>query len=217
MSVNTVLTVLLVILGGFMTFLIMLQEGKGGGLAALGGTKAAGIEGVTNPIRRATGWLAGVFFLLAIILGIVNKPSQSPDFITESKEATATKTAPTVDETGPQVQLSPNIPKPEMNVIPKAIPASNTTTVPAPVTPPIKAIDKTPDAAKPDATKPDATKPDPTKPDAVKPDAPKADAPKIEPAKDANKPAVPPADPKNSEILKPNATNAPVDKPPEKK
>lgn len=58
-----------VIVAVLMTFLILLQEGKGGGLAALGGTKAASVEGVTNPIRRATAYLAGIWFLLAVLLG----------------------------------------------------------------------------------------------------------------------------------------------------
>src|SRR5437868_15165457 len=89
-SVHTILTVILVAVGGFMTFLIMLQEGKGGGLAALGGTKAAGIEGVTNPIRRATGYMAGLFFILAIVLGIINRPTKTADFIVENDEPAAT-------------------------------------------------------------------------------------------------------------------------------
>ncbi len=55
-----------------MTFLILLQEGSGGGLAALGGTRASGVEGVTNPVRRATGYLAAVWFILAIVLGAVS-------------------------------------------------------------------------------------------------------------------------------------------------
>src|SRR5437868_14176151 len=89
-SVHTILTVILVVLGGLMTFLIMLQEGKGGGLAALGGTKAAGIEGVTNPIRRATAYMAGLFFVLAVILGIMNRPMQNNEFILNAPEATKT-------------------------------------------------------------------------------------------------------------------------------
>lgn len=58
-----------------MTFFILLQEGKGGGLAGLGGTKAAGVEGVTNPIRRATAVLSIIFFLLAILLGVMARPA----------------------------------------------------------------------------------------------------------------------------------------------
>lgn len=60
-----------------MTFFILLQEGKGGGLAALGGTKGAAVEGVTNPIRRATAYLAVIFFLCAICLGFLTKEPKS--------------------------------------------------------------------------------------------------------------------------------------------
>jgi protein translocase SecG subunit len=75
--VDAILSVLAILTAILMTFFILLQEGKGGGLAALGGTKAAGVEGVTNPIRRATGYLAAMFFVMIIILGIMHKPTQS--------------------------------------------------------------------------------------------------------------------------------------------
>ena len=68
---TTILTYLFVSVAVLMTFLILLQEGKGGGLAALGGTKAAGVEGVTNPVRRFTAYLAAIFFVLAVILGLL--------------------------------------------------------------------------------------------------------------------------------------------------
>ena len=48
-----------------MVFAILLQEGKGGGLSALGGTQAESAFGATNPIRRMTVVLAVLFFLLA--------------------------------------------------------------------------------------------------------------------------------------------------------
>ena len=95
--VDTILTVLFVLVGVLMTFFILLQEGKGGGLAALGGTKAAGVEGVTNPIRRATGYLAGLFFSLAIILGILHKPDDSVKFSAPS--AGMSSTAPKTEAT----------------------------------------------------------------------------------------------------------------------
>ncbi len=71
----SILKIALLIIAVIMTFFILLQEGKGGGLSALGGTKAAGVEGVTNPIRRATAYLAFLFFLLAIVLGIMANKS----------------------------------------------------------------------------------------------------------------------------------------------
>lgn len=60
-----------------MTFFILLQEGKGGGLAALGGTTGAQIEGVTNPIRRATAYLAIIFLTLTVLIGFLSKGGNS--------------------------------------------------------------------------------------------------------------------------------------------
>lgn len=72
-----------VVVALLMTFFILLQEGKGGGLTGLGGTKAAGVEGVTNPIRRFTGYLAGIFFVLAIVLGLMAREPGSGISVTE--------------------------------------------------------------------------------------------------------------------------------------
>ncbi len=54
-----------------MVFAILLQEGKGGGLSALGGTQAESAFGATNPIRRMTVVLAVLFFLLAGFLSFM--------------------------------------------------------------------------------------------------------------------------------------------------
>ncbi len=51
---------------------ILLQEGKGGGLSALGGTAAESAFGASNPIRRMTAVLAVVFFLTAAFLSIMS-------------------------------------------------------------------------------------------------------------------------------------------------
>ena len=44
---------------------ILIQEGRGGGLSALGGTRAETAFGASNPVRRLTVVLAVIFFLLA--------------------------------------------------------------------------------------------------------------------------------------------------------
>jgi protein translocase SecG subunit len=54
---------------------ILLQEGKGGGLAALGATPAASAFGASNPLRRLTVVLAVLFFLLAGFLSYVGSRS----------------------------------------------------------------------------------------------------------------------------------------------
>ena len=59
---------------GLMVFAILLQEGKGGGLSALGGTQAESAFGATNPIRRMTVVLAILFFLLAGFLSYMGRP-----------------------------------------------------------------------------------------------------------------------------------------------
>jgi preprotein translocase subunit SecG len=72
-----ILTILFVVISAAMLFFILLQEGKGGGLSALSGTRAAGVEGVTNPIRRFTAILTVIFFVLAVGLGLLNRPKQA--------------------------------------------------------------------------------------------------------------------------------------------
>jgi len=179
-SVTTILTVILVAVGGFMTFLIMLQEGKGGGLAALSGTKASGIEGVTNPIRRATGWLAGLFFLLAVALAIINRPSENKGFITDKdaeKGAASEVDKNTAVPNGAPAAVGPTRPGEAVHVeVPKAPePVSATSTAPTTTVPP-KAVEP----VKPDATKANEPVkveiPKPTEP--VKVETPKAVEPK---------------------------------------
>jgi preprotein translocase subunit SecG len=109
--IDTVLIVFLLVVAVIMTFFILLQEGKGGGLAALVGTKAAGVEGVTNPIRRATAYLAAMFFFLAIILGILNRPG-STQFEGEAPKAKETKKAELEKPPAPKLELPVAAPKP---------------------------------------------------------------------------------------------------------
>ncbi|MGH7145630.1 MAG: preprotein translocase subunit SecG [Planctomycetota bacterium] len=53
-----------------MVFMILLQEPKSGGLALLGGTGLDQSLGVSNPLRRATVYLAIVFMVGSLILAI---------------------------------------------------------------------------------------------------------------------------------------------------
>ncbi|HYG76729.1 MAG TPA: preprotein translocase subunit SecG [Planctomycetota bacterium] len=159
--IDIILTWLFVLVGLVMTFFILLQEGKGGGLAALGGTKAAGVEGVTNPIRRATAYMAGLFFILAIILGILHKPAPRISLSVPAAAPAAGAGAPKTDA-----------PKTDA-------PKTDAPKTDAPKT----------DAAKTDAPKTDAPKTDAPKTDAPKTDAPAGDKPAETPKADAAKPA----------------------------
>ena len=80
------LLALLVFDGLFLGVVILLQSGKGGGLAAMGGGSAAteGILGgrqATTVLTRAT-WIAGgTFMVLALVLSIMSSRAQQPQSI----------------------------------------------------------------------------------------------------------------------------------------
>ena len=185
---ETIVTIMIVCTAGLMTFFILLQEGKGGGLASLGGTKAAGVEGVTNPIRRATGWLAGIMFVLLIVLGIMRKPGKSQ--FAEEKQAAAEPeaAAPAEPAPGPGAGAGPIIIKPTPPAVEKAPEVAPKTDNTKP--------EAAPDAAKNEPAKPDAPKPDAEKPDATKTEQkadgvknePKTETPKVEAPAKADEP-----------------------------
>jgi protein translocase SecG subunit len=190
---DAILTVLAILVAILMTFFILLQEGKGGGLAALGGTKAAGVEGVTNPIRKATGYLAAMFFIMIIILGALHKPKDSvlgagDGKNTSSKEDKAkaddkAKTDATEEPKAPAgVEAVVPIP-PVENKTDAAKPASDAK--PATDT---KAADSKAADAKPADAKSADTKSADAKPAEKPADAPKVDATKTDATKAAPKP-----------------------------
>jgi len=80
------LLALLVLTGIFLGVVILLQAGKGGGLAAMGGGGTA-TDGVlagrqaSSVLTRAT-WSAGtVFLVLALVLSILSSRAQQPESI----------------------------------------------------------------------------------------------------------------------------------------
>jgi preprotein translocase subunit SecG len=80
------LLALLVLDGLFMGVVILLQSGKGGGLAAMGGGAAAteGILGgrqATTVLTRATWTAGGIFMFLALVLSILSSRAQQPESI----------------------------------------------------------------------------------------------------------------------------------------
>jgi preprotein translocase subunit SecG len=92
------LLAILVIDGLFMSVVILLQAGKGGGLASVGGG-AAMTEGIlggrqaTTVLTRAT-WISGsVFMVLALVLSIMSSRATAPTSVIQVP-ATAPTTAP---------------------------------------------------------------------------------------------------------------------------
>jgi preprotein translocase subunit SecG len=80
------LLTVLVLDGIFMSIVILLQSGKGGGLAAVGGGSAMteGILGgrqATTMLTRST-WMSGtIFMVLALVLSIMSSRAQAPQSV----------------------------------------------------------------------------------------------------------------------------------------
>lgn len=80
------LLAILVLDGFFLAVVILLQSGKGGGLAAMGGGVTA-TEGIlagrqaTTVLTRATWTAGGIFMGLALVLSILSSRAQQPQSI----------------------------------------------------------------------------------------------------------------------------------------
>ncbi len=92
------LLALLILDGILLGVVVLLQAGKGGGLAAVGGgaTATDGILGgrqATTVLTRAT-WITGsVFMALAFVLSIMSSRTQLPESILRQDQATAAPAA----------------------------------------------------------------------------------------------------------------------------
>ena len=105
----TILLTLLVLDGLFLGVIVLLQSGKGGGLAAMGGSGAAtdGILGgrqATTMLTRGT-WITGSAFMgLALILSIMSSRAQLPESILRQDVAPVMPAAqpilPSLNESG---------------------------------------------------------------------------------------------------------------------
>ena len=89
-----VLLVALVLDGIFLSVVVLLQAGKGGGLAAMGGGAAAtdGVLGgrqATTVLTRATWTTGSVFMLLSLVLSIMSSRGQLPESILRQDAAPA--------------------------------------------------------------------------------------------------------------------------------
>jgi preprotein translocase subunit SecG len=102
------LVAVLVVDGIFMSIAVLLQSGKGGGLAAVGGG-AAMTEGLlggrqaTTVLTRATWFSGGLFMALALVLSIMSSRSAQPQSVIQVPTP-ATSTAPQPVLPGPGAQ-----------------------------------------------------------------------------------------------------------------
>ena len=99
------LLAILVLDGLFMTVVVLLQAGKGGGLASVGG--GAGMtEGImggrqaTTVLTRAT-WVSGsVFMALALVLSIMSSRAAGPQSVIQVPAQTTTAPQPVLPGVG---------------------------------------------------------------------------------------------------------------------
>ena len=90
----TFLLAVLVVDGIFMSVVILLQSGKGGGLAAVGGggDRTEGILGgrqATTVLTRAT-WISGTIFLvLALVLSVMSSRARQPQSVIQVEAPSA--------------------------------------------------------------------------------------------------------------------------------
>ena len=104
-----ILLTVLILDGIFLSVVVLLQSGKGGGLAAMGGGAAAtdGILGgrqATTMLTRATWTTGSVFMVLALILSIMSSRAQLPQSILRQDAVLSAPVAqpilPLLDQTG---------------------------------------------------------------------------------------------------------------------
>ena len=105
---------LLVLDGLILGIVILLQAGKGGGLAAMGGGVSA-TEGILAGRQAAsvltrTTWTTGtIFMLLALVLSIVSSRATAPSSILResAQQVAPTPVLPGLDESVPPVDVAP--------------------------------------------------------------------------------------------------------------
>ncbi|MEX2467491.1 MAG: preprotein translocase subunit SecG [Gemmatimonadota bacterium] len=108
-----ILLAAMVLDGIFLSVIILLQAGKGGGLAAVGGGSSMtdGVLGgrqATTVLTRAT-WVAGtIFMVLALVLSIMSSRADAPESIIQvDTPAPATQPEPVLPGVGTDAPPAP--------------------------------------------------------------------------------------------------------------
>tara|TARA_R110002072_G_scaffold44553_2_gene124543 strand:+ start:228 stop:593 length:366 start_codon:yes stop_codon:yes gene_type:complete len=75
-TLNVLLTMVYVFCCLFLAFVVLLQKGEGGGLGGLAGSSGAVDNAMGSQasmaMKKATAWAAGLFMILAIMLGVLS-------------------------------------------------------------------------------------------------------------------------------------------------
>jgi preprotein translocase subunit SecG len=114
LDMYTFLVVILVLVSGLLITAVLLQAGKGGGLAAsFGGASSSadaflGTRQVGNLLTKSSWWLGGVFLGLAFVLQLMSSRASTPRSILDEPTAPASAPAPT--RTQPTGTTTPVVP-----------------------------------------------------------------------------------------------------------
>jgi preprotein translocase subunit SecG len=115
--VYTFLLVLLIIDSVILGLAILMQAGKGGGMAAaFGGASSSaeafiGMRQAGNLLTRVTWWCGGIFVFLAFVLQLMSTRTRVPTSVLDTPAAPATAPQPAPTGPAPAVPLSP-VPQP---------------------------------------------------------------------------------------------------------
>lgn len=112
------------VLLGFVVFclimVILLQEGKGGGITAMGGAAMDSFIGAKNPLRKITVVFSIIFLVLVLAIGVSINSQKGDDVINQSlKTETPEQTVPAAEN-----KMIP-VEKPETPATTEAAPIEN--------------------------------------------------------------------------------------------
>jgi preprotein translocase subunit SecG len=111
--VYTFLLILLIIDSVLLGLAILMQAGKGGGMAAaFGGASSSaeafiGMRQAGNLLTRVTWWCGGIFIFLAFVLQVMSARTRVPTSVLDRPTAPATAPAPAPTGPAPAVPLEP--------------------------------------------------------------------------------------------------------------
>lgn len=98
-TLNVLLTMVYVFCCLFLAFVVLLQKGEGGGLGGLAGSSGAVDVAMGSKanmaMKKATAWAAGLFMILAVVLGVLSNQIHSGEknnFKSDQDKASASPT-----------------------------------------------------------------------------------------------------------------------------
>ena len=101
--IYTFLWVVFIIDCVFLVLIVLLQSGRGGGLSGMlgGGGMAESALGPRTGLPKITGVMAAIFFITAILIGVMTRPRQA-------MKETGAATTPTTEQAAQEAKTTPD-------------------------------------------------------------------------------------------------------------